>query len=232
MANMIHNASGEPAKWACRKGGPRCRARQQVTQFCNQGTRATEEIYRKASSFSISAPRCLCRKTGRRKMRSIPKRGRTHENFRVHANSSRHSGGACACRLPWEKGQAQRRPGDLLRERRRLDNNPGTQGSPFKTITHALRVATRAARRFGLPPAPTTSPTVKASDHRPAGVLLIGDETNKGGEAPLPASSGWWTGTGATAGYGVALLTGAGSTIAGFTITNDNPALSGALDSS
>jgi len=109
------------------------------------------------------------------------------------------------------------------------DNNPGTQGSPFKTITHALRVATRSGSTVRV--APGTYNVAHGESFPitvPAGVLLIGDETNKGGgSTPTSIVGGGGQAPGATAGYGVALLTGAGSTIAGFTITNDNPALSG-----
>ena len=109
------------------------------------------------------------------------------------------------------------------------DNNPGTQGSPFKTITHALRVATRSSSTVRV--APGTYNVAHGESFPitvPAGVLLIGDETNKGGgSTPTSIVGGGGQAPGATAGYGVALLTGAGSTIAGFTITNDNPALSG-----
>ena len=58
----------------------------------------------------------------------------------------------------------------------------------------------------------------------PAGVLLIGDEANKGvgtsivGGGQVPTFP---------AGTGAAVHPSTGSTIAGFTITNDNPALSG-----
>jgi len=104
------------------------------------------------------------------------------------------------------------------------DNNPGTQGSPFKTITHALRVATRSSSTVRV--APGTYNVAHGESFPitvPAGVLLIGDETNKGGgSTPTSIVGGGGQAPGATAGYGVALLTGAGSTIAGFTITNNN----------
>src|SRR6266852_3755210 len=108
-----------------------------------------------------------------------------------------------------------------------VDTNPGTQGSPFKTITHAMRVATRGGATVhvaaGTYSSDETFPIVV-----PAGVLLIGDEANKGGgSTPTSIVGGGGQAPGATAGVGVALLPGAGSTIAGFRITNDNPALSG-----
>jgi len=112
-----------------------------------------------------------------------------------------------------------------------LDSNPGTQASPFKTITHAMRVATRSGSTVHVAPG-----TYNVANNEtfpitvPAGVLLIGDddETRKGGgSTPTSIVGGGGQAPGATAGFGVALLPGAGSTIAGFTITNDNPALSG-----
>jgi len=100
------------------------------------------------------------------------------------------------------------------------DANPGTQSLPFKTITHAMTAATSGATVQVLPGIydalnnNETFPIVV-----PAGVLLIGDEANKGGgsnpttifgDGPAPAFPG----------VSVALLPGTGSTIAGFTITN------------
>src|SRR6266853_391702 len=109
------------------------------------------------------------------------------------------------------------------------DTNPGTQSSPFKTITHGMRVATKngttvrvAYGAYNVANGETFPIIV------PAGVLLIGDETSKGGgSTPTSIVGGGGQAPGATAGVGVALLPGTGSTIAGFTITNDNPALSG-----
>ena len=109
------------------------------------------------------------------------------------------------------------------------DMNPGTQSSQFKTITHAMTKATRsgstvyvAVGTYDVANGETFPITV------PAGVLLIGDEANKGGgSTPTRIVGGGGQAPGATAGFGVALLAGTGSTIAGFTITNNNPALSG-----
>src|SRR6266853_776291 len=109
------------------------------------------------------------------------------------------------------------------------DTNPGTQSSPFKTITHGMRVATKngttvrvAYGAYNVANGETFPIIV------PAGVLLIGDETSKGGgSTPTSIVGGGGQAPGVTAGFGVALLPGTGSTIAGFTITNDNPALSG-----
>src|SRR2546421_11218727 len=100
------------------------------------------------------------------------------------------------------------------------DTNPGTQSSQFKTITHAMTKATRsgstvyaAVGTYNVANGETFPITV------PAGVLLIGGETNKGSGTNIV---GGGLAPGATAGSGgVALLPGAGSTIAGFTITNN-----------
>src|SRR6266513_3296999 len=66
---------GEPAKWACCKADPHCRARARSDAICNQGNPGTEEIYRKASSFSISAPRCLWPKGRKEEDAATPKKG-------------------------------------------------------------------------------------------------------------------------------------------------------------
>ncbi|TMH80903.1 MAG: DUF1565 domain-containing protein [Betaproteobacteria bacterium] len=110
-----------------------------------------------------------------------------------------------------------------------LDTNPGTQASPFKTITHAMRVATRSGMTVEVAPGLYNVANGEIFPITvPAGVLLKGDEANKGGgSTPTSIVGGGGQAPGATAGVGVALLPGTGSTIAGFTITNDNPALSG-----
>ena len=103
-----------------------------------------------------------------------------------------------------------------------VDTNAGTQSSPFKTITHAMRVATRSGTTVRVSPG-TYSSGETFPITVPAGVLLIGDETNKGGGSAPTSIVGGGLAPGATAGsVGVAVLPGAGSTIAGFTITNDN----------
>jgi hypothetical protein len=109
------------------------------------------------------------------------------------------------------------------------DMNPGTQASPFKTITKAMTVATSGTT---VQVAPGIYDTSSLSTPEvfpitvPAGVLLIGNEANKGGGTSIvgggqiPAFP---------AGTSAVVHPGTGSTIAGFTITNDNlnPALSG-----
>ena len=104
--------------------------------------------------------------------------------------------------------------------------NPGTEASPFKTITYALRVATRSGTTVHV--APGTYNVANSETFPitvPAGVLLIGNEDTRGSGTSIVGGGGH--APGATDDFGVALLPGAGSTIAGFTITNDNPALSG-----
>src|SRR3989440_683761 len=103
------------------------------------------------------------------------------------------------------------------------DTNPGTQSSQFKTITHAMTKATRsgstvyaAVGTYDVANGETFPITV------PAGVLLIGDEANKGNGGSPTRIVGGGLAPGATAGsVGVAVLPGTGSTIAGFTITNN-----------
>jgi len=103
-----------------------------------------------------------------------------------------------------------------------LDANPGTRALPFKTITFAMTQATSGATVQALPGIydtlnnQETFPIVV-----PEGVLLIGDEANKGVGTSI---YGGGLAPGSAPGMaGVALLPGTGSTIAGFTITNDDP---------
>src|SRR5712691_9545171 len=102
------------------------------------------------------------------------------------------------------------------------DTNPGTRALPFKTITHAMTVATSGSTVQVLPGIYDTldlnTPEVFPITV-PAGVLLIGDEANKGaGSSPTTIFGGG--SAPAFPGVSVALLPGTGSTIAGFTITN------------
>src|SRR6266853_981441 len=104
-----------------------------------------------------------------------------------------------------------------------VDTNPGTQASPFKTITHAMSVATSGTTVQVLPGVYDTLNNSEVFPITvPAGVLLIGDEANVGG-GTTPTSI---VGNGpAPAGFPVnvtvVVLPGPGSTLAGFTITND-----------
>jgi len=107
-----------------------------------------------------------------------------------------------------------------------LDTNSGTQTSQFKTITYAMKVAKRSGSTVHVAPgAYNVANGENFPIMVPAGVLLIGNEDTKGSGTSIVGGGG--QAPGATAGVGIALLPGAGSTIAGFTITNDNPALSG-----
>src|SRR5438309_3901652 len=105
-----------------------------------------------------------------------------------------------------------------------LDTNPGTQSLPFKTITHAMSVATRRGSTVhvahGVYDTPGNNEVFPITV--PAGVLLIGDETNKGGGSTPTSIVGGGLAPGFPATVGVALLPGTGSTIAGFTITNNS----------
>src|SRR5690349_24701817 len=105
-----------------------------------------------------------------------------------------------------------------------LDTNPGTQASPFKTITHALTVATTSGSTVQVEPGQydevnnlETFPITV-----PAGVLLIGDETNKGnGSTPTSIIGKGTAPAGFSAATTVTVFPGAGSTVAGFNITSD-----------
>jgi len=102
-----------------------------------------------------------------------------------------------------------------------LDTNPGTQNSKFKRITHALSVATRSGTTVHVAPG-TYSNSELFPIIVPAGVLLIGDETNQGGGSTPTIILGGGLAPGSAPGaVGVAVLPGAGSTVAGFTITNN-----------
>jgi hypothetical protein len=106
------------------------------------------------------------------------------------------------------------------------DANPGTQSSPFKTITHALTVAKTSGTTVQVAPGTYASGETFPITV-PAGVLLIGDETHKGGGGTPTSIVGGGLAPGAAAGtVSVALLPGTGSTVAGFTITNNNGSFS------
>jgi hypothetical protein len=101
-----------------------------------------------------------------------------------------------------------------------LDTNPGTQSSQFKTITRAMTVATKSGSTVHVAPG-TYGSSETFPITVPAGVLLIGDETNKGGGSTPTRIVGGGLAPGLPSTVGVALLSGTGSTIAGFTITNN-----------
>jgi len=104
------------------------------------------------------------------------------------------------------------------------DTNPGTQNSKFKRLTHAMSVATRSGTTVHVAPGTYSSDEIFPIIV-PAGVLLIGDEPTKGAGTPgstLPTSIvGGGQVPASPVGTSATLLPGAGSTIAGFTITNN-----------
>ncbi len=106
------------------------------------------------------------------------------------------------------------------------DANPGTQNSKFKRITHAMTVATRSGTTVHVAPGTYSNDEIFPIIV-PAGVLLIGDEDTKGAGTPGVTSPTSIVGGGLAPGsapgdVSVAVLPGEGSTIAGFTITNNN----------
>src|SRR2546427_3530658 len=106
------------------------------------------------------------------------------------------------------------------------DGNPGTRSSPFKTISYAVRVATRSGTTVQVDPGTynvANSETFPITV--PAGVLLIGNETSKGGGTSIVGGGG--QAPGATAGFGGARPPRAGTTSAGLSRTHDKPGLSG-----
>jgi parallel beta-helix repeat protein len=106
-----------------------------------------------------------------------------------------------------------------------LDTNPGTLASPFKTITHATTVATSGSTIQVAPGNYDDANGEVFPIAVPDGVLLIGDETNKGAATVPTAIVGGGQVPGFATGLGAAVLPGTGSTIAGFTITNNNAGL-------
>lgn len=101
----------------------------------------------------------------------------------------------------------------------------GSSGYPFKTITAAL--ATMSSGTVCV--APGTYDTTLGEVFPitlPAGVSLIGDETNKGqGTTPTKIIGGANLTVGGTCGtYGTTIYAGANSVIAGFELTNGNVA--------
>lgn len=99
------------------------------------------------------------------------------------------------------------------------DANPGTPEAPLKTITRALALAQTGDSVKVAPGTYSLSSGEVFPLVLPAGVELLGDEETKGSTTRL-------YGGGKNAnGYGTVVDPGAGSTLAGFTITNTNTAL-------
>src|SRR2546430_2648325 len=106
------------------------------------------------------------------------------------------------------------------------DTNRGTQASPFKTITHAMSLSKSGST---VQVAPGTYDVANREIFPitvPAGVLLIGDETPKGGGSTPTSIVRGGQRPASPVGTSAALLPGTGSTIAGFTITNNNGSFS------
>ena len=106
------------------------------------------------------------------------------------------------------------------------DTNPGTRNLKFKRLTHAMSVATRSGTTVQVAPGTYSNGEIFPIIV-PAGVLLIGDEPTKGAGTPGVTSPTIILGGGLAPGsapgaVGVAVLPGEGSTVAGFTITNNN----------
>jgi len=110
-----------------------------------------------------------------------------------------------------------------------VDTNPGTLAAPFKTITKAMGVATTSGSTVQV--APGQYDTLNNFGESfpimvPAGVLLIGDEPNKGAGSAETKIQGGGQVPSFPVGTSAAVVPGAGSTIAGFKITNDDSAAS------
>jgi len=103
------------------------------------------------------------------------------------------------------------------------DANAGTEILPFKTITHAMTVATTSGSTVHVKPGLYDTLNNFGESFPitvPAGVLLIGDEPSKGsgvtptrifGSGPAPVGSN-----------GVTVVPGTGSTIAGLAVEHDS----------
>jgi hypothetical protein len=111
----------------------------------------------------------------------------------------------------------------------RNDSNNGTPASPYKTITHALSLAMPGIPVIVLPgtyDAATNGETFPLNI--PAGVSLIGDETNKGNGTPATIVQGTGVVSGVkdnstTFSAEAAFLPATGSTIAGFYVIGVSP---------
>jgi parallel beta-helix repeat protein len=107
------------------------------------------------------------------------------------------------------------------------DGNPGTADRPFKTIGRGLAAASGSRATVQVAPGRYD---VSSGEHFPlripGRVILLGDEAHKGsGATPTAIVGGGHVSTvpvGTYLGIGATIEPGAGSTIAGFTIVNDN----------
>ncbi len=105
------------------------------------------------------------------------------------------------------------------------DAAPGTVSLPFRTLTHALSVAASGEVVFAFPGTYDAAHGETFPLLVPSGVTLLGSEQDKGGGlvateivggglAPSPNPGGL---------LGATIVPGAGSTVAGFRIENDQP---------
>jgi hypothetical protein len=107
-----------------------------------------------------------------------------------------------------------------------LDTNVGSSAAPFKTITHAMGAAasgqTVQVRQGTYDAANGETFPINV----PAGVSLIGDETNRGSVATTVTRI-FGAGNSPLSGVLTALLPAAGATIAGFSITSNGSGAAG-----
>lgn len=105
------------------------------------------------------------------------------------------------------------------------DSNPGSCSSPFKTIAHAVTLATTPGDTIQLKPGVYSSASSGEAFpiRTPPEVALVGDESNKGTKSGAQVSvvgHGFLL-TDSQATYYAAIAPGVGSTIAGIAITDD-----------
>jgi parallel beta-helix repeat protein len=103
------------------------------------------------------------------------------------------------------------------------DAAAGTCLAPFKTITHALSVAT-SGHSIRVTPGSYSAATGETIPIAiPSGVALLGDEANKGRGATATTITGHAS-IRSPSFYNTAVTLGTGATIAGFNVVNDDPA--------
>jgi hypothetical protein len=102
------------------------------------------------------------------------------------------------------------------------DTAAGTCLAPFKTITHALSVATTGQSIHVAPGAYDAAHGETLPIAIPAGVALLGDEAHLGAGATPTTITGHAT-VRTPSYYNTTLTLGAGATIAGFHVINDDP---------
>src|SRR5881397_977078 len=221
MAFMIHNALRVDPRWT---------AKREASQTAENWRKASSpsiaaKNYRKASRFFAPASRFLDVIAGRREIDGqCPKRGEDPMSTSAYTRILVVILAALAlAACPGKKGKKpDETPAVYWVSPAGSDANPGTQNSKFKRITHAMTVATRSGTTVHVAPGTYSNDEIFPIIV-PAGVLLIGDEANKGGGSTPTSIVGGGLAPGSAPGdIGVAVLPGTGSTIAGFTITNNN----------